>query len=356
MTKDIELEITAVASDGMTLEPAKRRIKVAADRAPTVRFIKPDEALAVIPTAEVPVQVEARDDFGVSSLGINFKIGDGPEQTLRPRPAQGRARHRRRPRDPLPRKAHARLQRRAITYYAFVEDNHSPTPHRVVSDLRFIDILPFKQDYQLVKGEGSCSGTSVSLEELIARQRDNLNRTFALERETTVGDAAAKRVARNQAELHAATDEFAQGIAAIAGPIPALEDAVAAMQSATAALEKKDIRTARPREEAALKGLIAARQNLRKLLKQSASSQAGAVASSTASNPRNSAGRRPRKTSRNLRPSKKTCVSWPAASRSSRKRSQRQNPASPASKSRLPGKPSDSTSSPARRGRHQRRP
>ena len=146
----------------------------------------------------------------------------------------------------------------------------------MVSDLRFIDILPFKQDYQLVKGEGSCSGSSVSLEELIARQRDNLNRTFALERETTVGDAAAKRVARNQAELHAATAEFAQGIAAIAGPIPALEDAVAAMQSATAALEDKDIRTARPREEAALKGLIAARQNLRKLLKQSASSQASA--------------------------------------------------------------------------------
>ncbi len=275
VTKDIELEITAVASDGMTLEPAKRRIKVAADQAPTVRFIKPDEALAAIPTAEVPVQVEARDDFGVSSLGINFKIGDGPEQTLhldRPKgqPVTAAAL------ETLYLEKHSLDFNGAITYYAFVEDNYSPKPHRVVSDLRFIDILPFKQDYQLVNGEGSCSGSSVSLEELIARQRDNLNRTFALERETAVGDAAAKRVARNQAELHAATAEFAQGIAAIAGPVSALEDAVAAMQSATAALEKKDIRTARPREEAALKGLIAARQNLRKLLKQSTSSQASA--------------------------------------------------------------------------------
>ena len=74
---------------------------------------------------------------------------------------------------------------------------------------------------------------------MIARQRDNLNRTVALARETAIDDAAAKRVAKNQAELHAATAEFAQGIAAIAGPIPALEEAVAAMQSATAALEKK---------------------------------------------------------------------------------------------------------------------
>ena len=70
------------------------------------------------------------------------------------------------------------------------------------------------------KAEGSCCGSSVSLEELIARQRDNLNRTFALEREPAIDDAAAKRLARYEGELHAATAEFAQGIAAIAGPDP----------------------------------------------------------------------------------------------------------------------------------------
>ena len=53
-----------------------------ADQEPTLRFIQPDESLAVIPTAEVPIQVEARDDFGVSLLGIKYKVGDGPEETL----------------------------------------------------------------------------------------------------------------------------------------------------------------------------------------------------------------------------------------------------------------------------------
>ena len=275
VTRDLELELTAADTDRVNLEPVRRRIKVAADQGPTLRFIEPEESLAVIPTTEVPIQVEARDDFGLSVLGINFKIGDGPEETLH----LGRF-------NDQPLTAHA-LEvlylekypldyKGAITYYAFAEDNYPPKPHRVVSDLRFIDILPFKQEYQFVEGEGSCNGSSISLEELIARQRDNLNRTFTLEREAPIDDAAAGRLAKYEGELHAATAEFAQGIAAIAGPIPALDEAVAAMQSAQTSLAAKDLGAARPLEEAALKGLISARQNLRKMMKQNSSSQASA--------------------------------------------------------------------------------
>ena len=42
-----------------------------------------------------------------------------------------------------------------ITYYAFVEDNHPIRPHRVASELRFIDILPYKQAFQYVEGGGT---------------------------------------------------------------------------------------------------------------------------------------------------------------------------------------------------------
>ncbi len=116
----------------------------------------------------------------------------------------------------------------------------------------------------------------MSLEELIARQRDNLNRTFALERQPAVDPAAAKRLARYQSELHSATAEFAQGVARMAGAVPALEKAVEEMQAATTALQSREVAKARPREEAALTGLIAARENLRKMLKQSSSSSASA--------------------------------------------------------------------------------
>ena len=139
--------------------------------------------------------MEVRDDFGVSLLGINYKIGDGPEETLH----LGRFADQSLTATALETlylEKHPLDHSAAITYYAFAEDNCPLKPHRVVSELRFIDILPFKQDYQFAQGEGSCSGNSLSLEELIARQRENLSRTFALEREPslaeTQGAAAGK--------------------------------------------------------------------------------------------------------------------------------------------------------------------
>ena len=103
----------------------------------------------------------------------------------------------------------------------------------MVSDLRFIDILPFKQEYQFVEGEGSCSGSSVSLEELIARQRENLSRTFALEREPR-STTPRRSVWRDmRASCTTPRPSLPRGLPPIAGPVPALEEAVKAMQSAT---------------------------------------------------------------------------------------------------------------------------
>ena len=143
----------------MKLEEAKltaSRLKL--DDKPTIRFIEPEESLAVTPTTEVPIQVEASDDFGVSQLGISYKVGDGPEETLhlarlenQPVTAQGLV--------TLYLEKHKLTFTDAITYYAFAEDNYPPKPHRVVSELRFIDILPYKQEYQLVEGGGTCSGS-----------------------------------------------------------------------------------------------------------------------------------------------------------------------------------------------------
>jgi hypothetical protein len=274
ITKGLLYEIAAVADDGMKLEAEPFRIKVRTDLKPTIRFIRPEESLAVTPTTEVPMQVEAGDDFGVSRLGIRYKVGDGPEETLhladyKDQPVTANALA------TLYLEKHPLTYNDGITYYAFAEDNYPPQPHRVVSELRFIDILPYKQAYELVEGGGTCNG-STSLEELIARQRVNLNRTFAFEKDERVPDETARRLARFEEELASATAEFAQGLSALAGPIPALDEAASAMQTATELLTAKDLPAARPREEAALKGLISTRQNLRKLLSQKRSNQASA--------------------------------------------------------------------------------
>ncbi len=278
ITKDVQYEIAASDDEGMKLDVEPYRVKVQSDEKPTIRFIRPEESLAVTPTTEVPIQVEAGDDFGVARLGIQYKVGDGPEETLhlasfenQAVTAEGLA--------TLYLEKHKLSYTDAITYYAFVEDNYPAKPHRVVTELRYIDILPYKQAYELVEGGGTCCGSSVTLEELIARQRVNLNRTFAFEKDQTVGAETARRLAKFEQELATATAEFAEGMAAIGGPIPALDQAVIAMTSAMELLTAKDLAAARPREEAALKGLISARQNLRKLLKQGGSSQASACRS-----------------------------------------------------------------------------
>ncbi len=241
ITAETEYQIDAVDGEGMKLEDAKSyRVKVQLDDKPTIRFIQPEESLAVTPTTEVPIQVEATDDFGVSQLAIRYKVGDGPEETLH------QARFDKQPVTAqelvtLYLEKHKLTFTDAISYYAIADDNYPPQPHRTQSELRFIDILPYKQEYQLVDGGGTCCG-SVSLEELIARQRVNLNRTFALEGEKTIDNATARRLARSQEELAAATTEFAAGICAIAGPMPALDDAAVAMKSATGLLNGEKLR------------------------------------------------------------------------------------------------------------------
>jgi len=278
IAREIQYEIAAADADRMKLETEPFRVKVQADLKPAIRFIRPEESLAVTPTTEVPIQVEAGDDFGVTRLGINYKVGDGPEETLhlagfenQPVTVQGLA--------TLYLEKHKLSFTDAITYYAFVEDNYPAKPRRAVTELRYIDILPYKQAYELVAGGGTCNGASVTLEELIARQRVNLNRTFAFESDQTVAEETARRLARFERELAAATGEFSEGIAAFGEPIGALDHAVTEMKSAAELLTAKDLRAARPREETALKGLTSARQNLRKLLKQSQSSQASACRS-----------------------------------------------------------------------------
>ena len=181
ITADTEYQIDAVDDEGMRLEDAKSYcVKVQLDGKPTIRFIQPEESLAVTPTTEVPIQVEAADDFGVLQLGISYKVGDGPEETLHLARLE---------KQPLTADALATLYLEkhklgfpdAITYYAFAEDNYPAKPHRVVSELRYIDILPFKHVYRFVEGEEGSSERSLTLEELIARQRVNLSRTFVLE-------------------------------------------------------------------------------------------------------------------------------------------------------------------------------
>jgi hypothetical protein len=273
LSSDVRYEIVAIASDGMKLDPTRFTIKVRSDEKPTVKFVKPSESLAALPTTEVPVKVLATDDYGLVKVGVGYKIGDGPEESLyldepggQPPSAQALA--------TLYLEKHPLTFADSLSYRAFVEDNREPGHQKVSTELRFIDILPYKQDFQIVPGEGSGSGSSVTLEELILRQRQALNRTLAHLDDKPVEGKVADRLANEEAEISKVTSEFAAQLAAAVGPVPALDEAVGSMEEATVTLASRDFVEAIPQEEAALTALTKARMNLRKLLKDSKSASA----------------------------------------------------------------------------------
>jgi hypothetical protein len=82
-------------------------------------------------------------------------------------------------------------QKDCVAYYAFAEDNRPGTPQRATTELRFIDIRPFQSTYRLidVPEDGDGGGMRreiIFLDEVVARQRFNLNQTMRLETRSKV--------------------------------------------------------------------------------------------------------------------------------------------------------------------------
>ncbi|MGH7138838.1 MAG: DUF4175 family protein, partial [Pirellulales bacterium] len=274
LRQDVSFVVRAKAADGMSLEPTPVRIRVRLDQKPEIKFLEPTEETVVIPTAEVPIVAEASDDLGLHKVGIQYRLDDGDLQTLWEGSGDGST-------DSLRAAALLMLEdlhvtfRNAISYYAFAEDNYFGAPRRTTTELRFIDVRPFKVEYQVVDSQGgSCNGSSASLEELIKTQRSNLVAAFAERESAAPAPESAEKLRRGEAELRGQTQEFAAGIKAKVGPVPILDDAVFAMGQAVERLSQRSIDEAVEYEQQALADLLEARENLRQILKNSKSQQA----------------------------------------------------------------------------------
>ena len=219
VSKPVEYELQAEAADGMPLEPRRFRIQVQFDQKPTISFVKPKGEIEVTPTTEVMMRVQAGDDFGLSKVGIVYQIGNGPKKTLRLEKD---------PKEPVTLTTLATLyledyrltQQDSITYYAFAEDNYPAGPHRVTTELQFIDIRPYKLEYQLSNGGGACCGCSGTLEELIRRQRAILQRTFTQCEESSPDKQAVERICQGRARTGHGHDGIRGQAGRAGGPGP----------------------------------------------------------------------------------------------------------------------------------------
>jgi len=269
-------ELTARTADGIDLKPQRLSIRVLPDARAKIRFLEPVEHLDVIATAEVPLVVEAADDVSLLRFGIAAQVGDGPLTTIWERQITGGTTDEMRGEKILALEDYQLTFQDGVTYHAFADDQYFENERRTTTPLRFVDIRPFKLTFQMVESGGACKGCSTTLEELIARQRQNLSLTFAAHNDGDHSAGMAERLKKYEGEIAAVTQELADGFIAQGTLQPELLMAAQAMNQAVAAFSKNDWDGALEKEQSALRDLIRARQNIRRMLSNSSSPSASA--------------------------------------------------------------------------------
>jgi hypothetical protein len=287
LAADMEYTVEGRDADGMPVWPNKHRIRVTPDHPPAVWFDTPSEGFEVHTLAEVLMRARAKDDFGLTKLGIVFQVNNEEERELVLMDI----------REPMQREAKAEqvlmleqfllTQKDCVAYYAFAEDNRPGTPQRATTELRFIDIRPFQRIYRLVDvpedGDGGGMRREIIfLDEVVARQRFNLNQTMRLETRSKVrlDLAQVEKVAAFENKLAQQTHDLADFLAGLGVDGAAiLGQAEEAMLSAVDSLNGAKFPTAIGQERDALRYLMEARNTIQiALTKQSRAVRAQARA------------------------------------------------------------------------------
>jgi hypothetical protein len=200
LTGEFELSQDAVYSvagrgvSGARLRDNRFRIRVLKDQLPRVAFRQPDFEDEVHSLAEVKLVAHVIDDFGLTKAGILFRVNNGREYPLATLPAAsskaagGHAANRIAILEAvLPLEDLAVTPRDSISYYAYAEDNAPSGRRRIETEVRFLDIRPFRRIVHVPQQDGGGIGGGggrplASLDQLIRRERWLLNQSLRLDR------------------------------------------------------------------------------------------------------------------------------------------------------------------------------
>lgn len=293
ISRDATYVIVAQGDDGMELPDNKYRIRARRDEPPQVWFESPSEALEVHTLAELLMRIRLSDDFGLARAGLVFEVNNEEEHRLldedfvavieaadeAEKTGKLSPKTRATLEQVLPLEFFELTQQDSIMYYAFAEDIRPDAPQRTETDLRFVDIRPFRRTYRtLPEGDGTPMGNQgpqlKTLEELVSRQRHALNRTVQIARRFQRSQqpdlAGIDNLIKFEGELAKATRELAEGLLARGiDETELLFQAETAMLSATDSLSAGSYDTAELQMRDALKHLIEGRNRLEVLIRKS---------------------------------------------------------------------------------------
>ncbi|REK00175.1 MAG: hypothetical protein DWQ36_23780 [Acidobacteria bacterium] len=168
------------ASPDYAIEPLQ-------DQPPVLRVRRPGRDLKVNKIEEVFVEAEAVDDYGVASLDLRYSVNGGEEQSVAL--VQGE------PREKVSAGHTFFLEEIElqdgdfVSYYFEAEDATGGSGRAAASDIYFLEIRPFGQEYRRAEGGGGMQGGGGTDTALSARQREIVAATFRLMRDRESLDA-----------------------------------------------------------------------------------------------------------------------------------------------------------------------
>jgi hypothetical protein len=184
-------------------------IEARKDSAPVVRIARPGRDARVNPIEEVPVLVEAADDFGLQELELRYSVNGGPERTV-----------------PLLRQQGLKEAEGAITLY--LEDSKL-APGDIVSlyaaardarastktDIYFVEAQPFEREYSQSQqmGGGAGGGEGNEQSRISQRQKEIIAATWNELRSTARDRNASAENAAFLADVQAKLRDQARSLA-----------------------------------------------------------------------------------------------------------------------------------------------
>ncbi len=187
-----------------------------ADALPKVEILEPGQDREATSVSEIPVRIRAKDDFGISEIGLILEAAGEREWVLEKVIPDRRQRE-------VTEIATVSLEKIPLTLrdnvriYAYALDHKARGGPRAVSALRSIDIRQFKKRWMFMEAGGMLNIPKISkslaqLGQLISKQRGIVSDTFLLRESTRSVGAAVTSSARPIAQRESAAAEEADQI------------------------------------------------------------------------------------------------------------------------------------------------
>ena len=302
VVEDGSYDIQLLCIDGFNNEiPIEYMIRAIPDAVPEVVIKEPGRDVKVTKLDEVEIIAEATDDYGVAELKLMYRIGSDALRELvmeSSKESVGIVPQVSHTRKPASQSAESQYAEGAytfyleefdvepgdiISYYAHATDNNTRTgPGEASSDLYFIEIRPFNENFHEGESEGEPGQAEPNpLSEVVSSQKEIIRETSKHIRAKPVTvtqkyQTAVRKTGEKQTELKDKTqrvvDEFSaamQGESAVTPEILMnLEDAIDKMGEASDSLNAVRPDEAIPPEQEALELLIKVSLEIPKVLMQ----------------------------------------------------------------------------------------